>query len=73
LLFGINYFDRDVCNETDNQTIGILLCKKKDQTIIDYTLPKDNETIFASELMLYLPTKEELEGLLESSEDESLD
>lgn len=61
----VNYFDRDICNETDNETIGILLCKKKDQTIIDYTLPKDNKTIFASELMLYLPTKEELIKILQ--------
>lgn len=67
----VNYFDRDICTETDNQTIGILLCKKKDQTIIDYTLPKDNETIFASELMLYLPTKEELLGILQNAEDKT--
>lgn len=60
----VNYFDREICDETDNQTIGLLLCKEQDKVIIDYTLPKDNKTIFTSELKLYLPTKEELNKFL---------
>ena len=61
----VNYFDREICNKLDNPTIGILLCKEKNQTVIDYTLPIDNQTIFSSELKLYLPSKEELEKFLE--------
>jgi predicted nuclease of restriction endonuclease-like (RecB) superfamily len=64
----VNYFDREICDETDNSTIGVLLCKEENKNVIDYTLPKDNQTIFTSELKLYLPTKEELMKVLEDSE-----
>ena len=63
----VNYFDRDICLDTDNDTIGVLLCTKKNKTVIDYTLPLDNKSIFTSELMLYLPTKEELLKLIENN------
>jgi predicted nuclease of restriction endonuclease-like (RecB) superfamily len=60
----VNYFDRDICLDTDNNTIGVLLCTKQNKTVIDYTLPLDNKSIFTSELMMYLPTKEELTKLI---------
>jgi len=62
----VNYFDRDIKEETDNPTIGILLCNDKNQKVVEYTLPKENQTIFASKYKLYLPTKEELEKELEN-------
>ncbi len=62
----VNYFDRDICLDSDNNTIGVLLCTKQNKTVIDYTLPLDNKNIFTSELMLYLPSKEELIKLLNS-------
>lgn len=64
----VNYFDREICDETDNPTIGVLLCKEENKNVIDYTLPKDNQTIFTSELKLYLPTKEELIHVLEDTD-----
>lgn len=62
----VNYFDRDIREETDNSTVGILLCSDKNDKVVQYTLPKENQTIFASKYMLYLPTKEELEKELEN-------
>lgn len=62
----VNYFDRDVREEDDNSTVGILLCSDKNDKVVQYTLPKENQTIFASKYMLYLPTKEELEKELEN-------
>jgi len=44
----VNYFDQEVKNEDDNPTIGILLCSDKNDNVVKYTLPKDNEHIFAS-------------------------
>lgn len=46
--------------ENDKPTIGIILCTKKDETIVKYSVLKGNEQLFASEYKLYLPTKEEL-------------
>jgi predicted nuclease of restriction endonuclease-like (RecB) superfamily len=62
----VNYFDREICDETDNPTIGILLCKDQNKSVIDFTLPKDNQTIFTSELKLYLPSREELGKFLDN-------
>lgn len=61
----VNYYDRFVKTEDENKTIGIILCKDKNETLVEITLPKDNDQIFASRYKLYLPSKEELEKQLE--------
>lgn len=60
----VNYFDRFVRTETENHTIGIVLCKKKNTALVEITLPKD-ANIHAREYQLYLPSKEELKQKLE--------
>ncbi len=55
----VNYFDRFVKTPGENPTIGILLCKKKKETIVELTLPPD-ANIHAREYQLYLPSKEVL-------------
>lgn len=49
----------------ENATIGIILCKDKKQSIVEMTLPEDNNQIFASKYQTILPTKEDLKKLLE--------
>lgn len=56
----VNYYDREERKEDENQSIGILLCTDKNETVVKYTLPENNESIFASEYKLHLPTEEEL-------------
>lgn len=60
----VNYFDRYVKLEGENPTIGIVLCKKKHQALVEITLPKDTN-IHAREYQLYLPGKDELRQKLE--------
>ena len=60
----VNYFDRHVKAEAENATIGIVLCKKKHEALVEITLPKD-ANIHAREYQLYLPGKEELRQKLE--------
>ncbi len=55
----VNYYDKNIKEETDHSTIGILLAKEKDKTIVEYALPKNSE-IYAATYLLHLPTKEEL-------------
>jgi hypothetical protein len=62
----VNYFDRYVKIEGENPTIGIVLCKRKKDALIELTLPKD-ANIFASQYQLYLPSKEELRQQLEEA------
>ena len=61
----VNYFDREIRDENDNRTIGILLCSDKNESVVEYSLPKNNEQIFASKYKLYLPSKRELEEELQ--------
>jgi predicted nuclease of restriction endonuclease-like (RecB) superfamily len=61
----VNYYDRFVKTEDENKTIGIVLCKDKNETLVEITLPQDNDQIFASRYKLYLPSKEELKKQLE--------
>ena len=56
----VNYYDRKEKQTDENATIGILLCTDKNDTMVEYALPKDNETILASKYQLYLPSKEEI-------------
>lgn len=62
----VNYYDRYVKLEDENPTIGILLCRDKSDAVVEITLPKDNNQIFASKYQTILPSKEELKKLLES-------
>ena len=54
--------------EDENPTIGILLCKNKNDAVVEMTLPEDNNQIFASKYLTVLPSKEELKKLVESEE-----
>ena len=60
----VNYYDREVKLEDENSTIGLLLCADKDNTIVEYTLPKDNNQIFAAKYATILPSKEQLQQLI---------
>jgi predicted nuclease of restriction endonuclease-like (RecB) superfamily len=55
----VNYFDRYVKTEDENPTVGILLCHRKNDALVELTLP-DDANIYASKYQLYLPDKEEL-------------
>lgn len=59
----VNYFDRFVKTESENPTIGIILCKQKNESLVEITLPK-KANIHAGEYQLYLPSKEELQSKL---------
>ena len=56
----VNYYDREIKQEDENSTVGILLSTNKNETVVKYTLPEDNKTIFSSEYKLHMPTEQEL-------------
>lgn len=66
----VNYYDRYVKLDTENKTIGIVLCKDKNDTVVEITLPENNEQIFASKYQTVLPSKKELKQLIENKENE---
>ena len=66
----VNYYDRHVKLDTENKTIGIILCKDKKDTLVEITLPENNEQIFASKYQMVLPSKKELKQLIENKMNE---
>lgn len=64
----VNYYDRFVKLDDENKTIGIIICKDKNDTLVEITLPENNEQIFASRYMTILPSKEDLAKIVEEEE-----
>ena len=64
----VNYYDEFKRTDEENLTIGIVLCKQKNETLVRITLPKENQQIFASKYQTVLPSKEELKQLIENKE-----
>lgn len=58
----MNYFDEKVVNPTDNPTIGLILCTRKSDAMVKYTLGEKAKQIFASKYQFHLPTEKELEA-----------
>ena len=61
----VNYYDRCVKLPDENDTIGIIICKDKNDTLVKLTLPKDNNQIFASRYTTILPSLEEFKKIVE--------
>lgn len=64
----VNYYDRFVKLDHENKTIGIILCKKKSDSLVEITLPEDNNQIFASKYQTVLPNKEDLIKLIQAED-----
>jgi predicted nuclease of restriction endonuclease-like (RecB) superfamily len=47
-------------SKDDSPTIGIILCTDKDETVVKYSVLKENKQLFASKYKLYLPSEQEL-------------
>ncbi len=60
----VNYYDRFVRLPDENKTVGIVLCKDKNDTLVEITLPENNDSIFASRYKTVLPDKQLLINLL---------
>jgi len=56
----VHYYDRDIKEDFEKPTIGVLLCADKNDAVVKYTLPENNTQIFASKYLLTLPTEQEL-------------
>jgi predicted nuclease of restriction endonuclease-like (RecB) superfamily len=65
----VNYYDRFVKTEDENSTIGIVLCRDKNDSVVEITLPENNKQIFASQYKTYLPTKEEFMAQIDEAEE----
>jgi predicted nuclease of restriction endonuclease-like (RecB) superfamily len=65
----VNYFNRYVKQDFEKPTIGILLCKQKNDALVELTLPED-ANIYATSYQLYLPDKNILQAKVKEWIDE---
>lgn len=49
----------------DKPTIGIILCAETDEDIARYSVLHDNDRLYASMIMTYMPTQEQLKAEIE--------
>ena len=69
MMMYVNYFDRYEKTDDEHKTIGIILCKDKSESLVEMTLPEDNEQIYASKYLTILPNKDEFKKILENDEE----
>jgi predicted nuclease of restriction endonuclease-like (RecB) superfamily len=62
----VRYYEENMRTETDNPTIGVILCTEKNNTIVKYSVLNENMQLFASKYKLILPSEEELIRELET-------
>ncbi len=65
----VNYYDRIEKLPQENPTIGILLCARKNDAVVKFTLPEHGQNIIASQYKLYLPTAKQLLAEIEKEID----
>lgn len=61
----VRMFDEREKSNTDNPTIGILLCADTDNVVAKYSVLNDKKNLFASKYQMYLPSEEELQQFIE--------
>ena len=61
----VRMYDDLVKDDSDNPTIGILLCTETDNVIAKYSVLNGSEQLFAAKYMAFMPTEEELRHEIE--------
>ena len=61
----VRMYDQLKRTEGDNPTIGILLCDDTDEDIARYSVLHDNDHMFASKYMTYMPSPDQLRAEIE--------
>lgn len=64
LNFYLEALDRDIKKSTENPSIGILLCKDKDNQVVEYSLSRSLSPAMISEYKTQLPDKKLLQQKL---------
>lgn len=74
LNFYLEALDRDVKKPKENPSIGVLLCKSKDNDVVEYALSRSLSPTMVAEYQLHLPDKKLLQQrmneLFEQTEEE---
>ena len=61
----VRLYEKQKRTETDNPTIGIILCSQNDKTVVEYSMLSESKQLFSSQYKLYMPTEEELKMIVQ--------
>ena len=61
----IRLYEEQYRKEDDNPTLGIVLCSKRNEAIVKYSVLHESKQLFASKYLLYLPSEDELKKEIE--------
>jgi predicted nuclease of restriction endonuclease-like (RecB) superfamily len=61
----VSWYRKNMMSEGDNLPIGILLCTRRDRTLVEYALAGMDNGLFVSKYQLELPKKEEMRRFIE--------
>lgn len=61
----LGYFAKEENEKTDNEPIGIILTKDKDEVMVEYAMYNVSSSLFVSKHQIYLPDKQELKNKVE--------
>jgi len=62
--FYLEALDRDIKKKDENPSVGLILCTKKDATVVEYALSRSLSPALVAEYKLHLPSKHILENKL---------
>jgi predicted nuclease of restriction endonuclease-like (RecB) superfamily len=62
----VSWFKRNVMTEGDNPPIGLLLCTRKDHSLVEYALADLPNRLFVSKYQLELPSREHIQQFLDA-------
>ena len=66
----VRIYDEKIKSQDDNPTIGLLLCSEKSEAIAKYSILADQQQLFASKYIAYLPSEDELKRELEKEREQ---
>jgi predicted nuclease of restriction endonuclease-like (RecB) superfamily len=61
----VRMYEEKYRQKGDNPTIGLILCSEQNESVIKYSVLKENKQLFSSRYKLYLPSEKELKAELD--------
>lgn len=62
----VSWYKRNMTTAGDNPPVGLLLCTRKDHTLVEYALADLPNQIFVSKYQLELPSKEQIQAFIDA-------
>lgn len=60
----LNYYKKEVMQQSDNPPVGILMVTNKNEALVEYATAGMDNVLFVSKYLVQLPSKEQLQKLV---------